>query len=143
MPSDNFEPKHFLDLVKEIDDAVSKNIEIKIKSNLESAWMRSAISRAYYAVFLLLREQFRASSKYNHLIQETEKDHGEIQRVLLEKLPMSMLKYANDFRSLRVSRNNADYDPPSKFQVTKGLVKKSHGQAVRIMIDISNIMNNL
>lgn len=88
------EPKKFLDLAEQLRD---RNDE---------ASHRSAISRAYYAVFNHLAINIE---KMNFMLPTTSDAHEELFKIIHNCGVPDLSSKASLFRNLRVQRNNADY----------------------------------
>jgi len=139
--TDNFVPLNYYDISSEIEKAVksSSHINPKIK---ESAWLRSAVSRAYYAAFLTLREEFKQNTKLSKLIINQTSDHQTIIDTLYT-LPKQDLHFANSLSTLRKNRNDSDYKLPPTFKVTSGVVTISNLIAKKIIQSKNKIINNI
>lgn len=127
--------------MKEIQDEIDVPAGLSIGAHGKGAWMRSAISRAYYSAYLVLREAI-LKSRYSYIISNVSDDHEAI-KTLLENLPSSLIKHYNDFKYLRKYRNHSDYDLPPIFRVNYTDVQKSYVKAEAIITNITTIMNNL
>jgi uncharacterized protein (UPF0332 family) len=91
-PPPHFEPIEFLNLAR------------RLSRSTNEAELRSAISRAYYSVFLHAREELVATSAMN--ATGTGADHALVVRTLRsQNRPEGYV-----FRRLRVARVQADYD---------------------------------
>jgi len=74
----------------------------------EEASLRSAISRAYYAVFCSARNF--ASDRGNFVPQGTAKDHNRLRAHFQKTRDRTRWKIATELGRLRDNRNRADYD---------------------------------
>lgn len=134
--SDNFVPNDFLLTSKEIENSLnSSNIN---KGSTEYAWIRSAISRAYYSAFLILRVSLIDNKKWSSFIKSGKDEHERLRKTLLS-LPQQFKPVANDFNNLRKRRNHADYDLPPKFNATPNHVKQSNQEAEKIKNTLTSI----
>lgn len=140
MSKDNFLPKDYLEISQEINKAISCNTAIN-RNSKDSAWIRAAVSRAYYSAFLSLKYEF-LNSKFSNIITGSEQDH-KIIKMKLDTLPSTLRYVATYFGNLRFNRNHADYDLPDKFQVEIELAKISNQQAERIINALPIVMKNL
>ena len=138
---DNFTPQNFLDLSSLIFNSVSLNNDIPINSR-DSAWLRSAISRAYYAAFLTLREEFLQDQNLRSLIIGRTRDHQTI-KTRLQNLPIQLFYLAGFFEDLRSDRNSADYKIPPDFHVSPEKVSLSIAKAHEIITNRRNIITNI
>ena len=135
----SFTANDFLALSKEIENAIKTKTYIKTSN--ESALIRSAISRAYYAAFLSLRRSILiANPKWKPSIKKGNDDH-ETLKLTLFSLPPAFLPLANKFNNLRKRRNNADYDLPPKFDANIIHAEMSNKEAENIINTISLITN--
>jgi len=75
-------------------------------TNLSAAECRTAISRAYYAVFNVAAEQLR---DLGFLLGKGAAAHGEVQRCLANSGESLLVAAASDLGDLHSSRNRADY----------------------------------
>ncbi len=139
--TDNFLPRDFLDISNEIESSVHGQQDIS-RNQKDPAWLRAAISRAYYSAFLTLKQEFLGNTQFQNLIHHKAEDHGVIKEKLYT-LPANLIYYANWFENLRVERNKADYDLPPRYLVNPSKVNVSNGQARNIIQNVSNIMSNI
>lgn len=109
---DDFLPTDYLEASRLIESSVKtgKNIE----KNKDSPWIRIGLSRAYYAVFLVLREQIRSEQALNKILRGDEKDHVIIIETLkrLKTIDYKFSTFSNKLSKLRRFRNHSDYDVP-------------------------------
>ena len=138
---DNFVPRNFLDISKEIENLIENNVGISNVSS-ESAWLRAIIGRAYYAAFLTLKEEFLKNPLFSIFILDNPGDHGRI-KDRLHTLPNHLINYFNELENLRHERNNADYYTPPTYQVQRILAETANLDADDIIQNVSTIMNNL
>ena len=75
------------------------------------AELRSAISRAYYAAYLVAVETLRGMS---FRISKGSAGHAEVQRCLFNSGDPALAKIGSDLSDFRRTRNLADYDPGDK-----------------------------
>ena len=137
--TDNFSPNDFFSISKEIEDSRTNGTLIDTSST-EFGWLRSAISRAYYAAFLSLRVSLLDSNRWTVLHRPYTDPHENLRNILFN-LPPAFRPTANDFNNLRRRRNNADYDLPPRFQATLQLVEKSNKESQKIISQIQFITN--
>lgn len=141
MSTDNFVPRNFFDISKEIENLIVNNVSISNVSS-ESAWLRAIIGRAYYAAFLTLKEEFSNNSNFSNYIRDNVGDHGRIKDRLLT-LPPSLINYYNELQNLRDARNDADYYVPPRYQVERAFAIQANSDAEDIIQNVSTIMNNI
>lgn len=100
-----FEPKTFYDLAVYIKEWLLDTIP----KELRQAANRTCISRAYYAVFLSLRENILAlpirDEELRRVIERTEDAHA----IVAESIKGIDFKIGNYLLNLRSARNRADY----------------------------------
>lgn len=140
--SHSFDPKGFLDVSKEIVYSIKDDKTIK-PSNENNGWLRSAMSRAYYAAFLTLREQFVSTPDYPIQITHEAEDHGKIISALKKDLPRQLKKFSNDMMNLRMNRDIADYDLHPFSKIDETLVETSNIQAEEIIKNAKTIVNSM
>ena len=139
---DNFVAGDFIQISSDIQQSFLSNTNI-VLSPKESAWLRSAISRAYYSAFLQLRHEFRNDPTLQSRVTPMSNAHSNIKNELINNLPAHLIYLANDFDNLRVERNHADYDLPGIYDVNPSKVRTSSISANRIISNIGLIMSNL
>lgn len=147
---DNFTPSDYYDLSFEIEKSVKTNSAINLCGK-NSAWLRAAISRAYYAAFLTLRAAFQNNPNLKmYLIYETQ-DHQTIIDKLYT-LKGTMKVYANNMKVLRGNRNHCDYHLSPNFDntpgiptwdVTPGVAETSIKNAKKIIENAQYITSNI
>lgn len=105
-----FDPVGFFQLAEDLHGSQTSN----------EAHIRSAISRAYYASFLCARNAagITGTSSDTH------------QKVSEHYLKNKKAKLANQLKSLRIKRNDADYD------TSKTLQRRDSGEALRLAREI-------
>ncbi|MFH1856507.1 MAG: hypothetical protein ABH836_04675 [Candidatus Omnitrophota bacterium] len=91
-------PDSFLDLAKKLNDG---------EIILSEAKIRTAISRAYYFIFLKIRQKLEKSG---FDIVETSESHRQITDLLKKTQDTNAIKVALGLQSLRTKRNTADYN---------------------------------
>jgi len=91
----------------------------------ESAY-RSAISRAYYAVFCYAREY--AFINYGFITTKSTNIHKEVENQFRRK---GLLKIADNLRDLRIWRNQCDYD--NEVDDISSMIQKSIIKAQEIL----------
>jgi len=67
---------------------------------------RSAVSRAYYAVFLLARDTMNVPASDSHSV------HTDVQNAFKQREPSKLVR--DDYHKLKELRKSADYDFPAK-----------------------------
>jgi uncharacterized protein (UPF0332 family) len=103
-PIQRFDPRQFLDLA------------ILLSQSTNEGELRSAVSRAYYAVFLKAREALQSDGTL--VLTRTGRDHGLVVRALRSRARSE----GNQLDRLRVQRSLADYDlnrPVQRAQVAQ------------------------
>lgn len=140
--NDNFSPNDFFQISSDIQDAVSQQTTISLNSK-DAAWLRIAISRAYYSAFLALKEEFLKDGNLQSKIKNNGGDHGVVKDELVDNLPYQLQYLANFLEDLRDERNFADYDLPPEYEVNPSKVQTSFGMAQDILNNVQNIMRNL
>lgn len=138
---DNFQAEDFLTISKAIEQSVTDGTNID-RHNKDAAWLRSALSRVYFSVFLLLRDAFLKQKRFAPLIQRKPEDHTEIAKTL-DRLPNEFQHFAIFYRNLRRNRDQADYDLPPNFQVKPNIVSISNVQADEIIRNVHLIIQNI
>lgn len=138
---DNFIPKNFLDISKEIENLIVNNVSISNVSS-ESAWLRAIIGRAYYAAFLALKEEFLKNIDFSIYIRDDTGDHRRIKE-RLHTLPTHLINYYNELVNLRDERNKADYFVPPIYEVERVFAEQANLDAEDIIQNVSAIMNNI
>ncbi|TSC94311.1 MAG: HEPN domain-containing protein [Candidatus Berkelbacteria bacterium Athens1014_28] len=105
---------------KEIENLISWSIEDirSAKSDLKSNFLRSAVSRSYYAAFDLVK----AYLLLNEIIAKTHSGTSNKFNELLKKKEAIPLKFGRWFRDAQEYRQNADYDTFTEFTCSE--VKK-------------------
>jgi len=98
-----FSPKDFFEVSKSVYDALlNPNMLLKIHSRYIAAWVRTGISRAYYAAFLFTNEysgyRFRGKDAHEQLCNTLKMMRGECAKI------------ASKLNSLRKRRIKADYN---------------------------------
>ncbi|MBI3600935.1 MAG: HEPN domain-containing protein [Nitrospinae bacterium] len=121
-------PLDYLVFARELLDE-GKDSEIKI---------RTAISRAYYGVYLY------AASKYVHfkgdsVFEEIVKNHSRFIKTLKTENDNLLNKIGNQIFDLKKDREKADYE--IKKDITKSLAEKAYSQAQRIKDNIDSKFN--
>ena len=139
---DNFVAGDFIQISSDIEQSFLSNTNIVINPK-EAAWLRSAISRAYYSAFLQLRHEFLNDPTLQPRFIPGTNAHSIIKNELINKLPSNLQYLANDLDNLRVERNHADYDLPGIYDVNPSKVRTSSISANRIISNIGLIMSNL
>lgn len=91
-----FDPIDFLKLAK------------SLYNNNDEGSLRTSISRAYYAVFLMCREKIK--QKYSNVLQGYEKDHGVHQAVIKALKSLKLYDISDKLDGLRRMRVKADYE---------------------------------
>ena len=127
---DDFEPLDYLYLAESIINSISRGRDIPISKT--SAVLRTAISRSYYAAFLIARENLRAMGVN---IPHDSQVHKFVANKLGERNRFLKAQLIN----LRDMRNRADYDLPPAYSVTERDAKYALATAQNI---ISMIRNN-
>jgi len=141
MSTDNFISTDYHALSSEIENSVKSNSSIKLISK-ESAWLRCAISRAYYSAFLTLREDIKNNPKLQNILTNSTDDHQIIIDALY-RLPASEKFYANHLHNLRKFRNHCDYDLPPKFEVSVSMTHIYNKSAQTLIKNSKNILNKI
>ena len=139
---DNFSPNDFLSISNEIVNSIDDNHDITIITSAEYAWVRSAISRAYYSAFLALRISLLDSNRWPTLQSHNIDDHKNLGNILF-RLPPAFTPTANAFKNLRKRRNHADYDLPPTYNAILNHAKKSNLEASQIISQVPFIENYL
>jgi len=127
--SRDFEPTDFGKIAEEIVEKIKNNTPISIQDR-EEGFLRTAISRAYYCVFLLARERMFVE------VQKIPKDetiHREVNLWLCRKIGK---RGSDKFSSLRRLRNQADYDLPPIFRADVRVAELALGIARKLMKSI-------
>jgi len=138
MSSDNFSPTDYLTLSREIDKSVEQGNDIKT-TTVQYAWIRSAISRSYFAAYLSLRVSLLDSNRWSMLQMHHLEPHEHVKRIL-ERLPgLAFGPTVNALNNLRRRRNNADYDLPGRYSANLADVKRSNQEAKKIIDQIQFI----
>lgn len=107
----NFNWKSYLEFAQNLLDEVRSSWGQEVDLSMQEAKMRSAISRAYYSVFCLVRNHLRDVEGYNELINlKTDVHKYIIDEILLVSQDQTFINLGKDLRSLRLLRNKADYD---------------------------------
>ncbi|RLE83950.1 MAG: hypothetical protein DRJ67_11355 [Thermoprotei archaeon] len=121
-----FSPRDFLDLATQISKAVATREELYV-TNIEEAWIRTGISRAYYAAFLYVRRllglsRYKKADVHQRVIKRLKVEGGGY-KYIGHRLSM-----------LRSMRNKADYDlPPAYVSTLRDLER-----AVKLSTEIMN-----
>lgn len=139
--TDNFVAKDYYNLSFEIENAIANQNDISVQAK-DAGWLRSALSRAYYSVFLSLREEFLNNPQLRSKITNTRYDHGIISREL-NKLPANLYPLKGFFDDLRSYRNKADYKLPPNYEVDLTKVNTANQKALRIFNNLQAIISNL
>lgn len=139
--NDNFVPRDFFDLSKEIENSVSQNNDIS-RNSKDAAWLRAAISRAYYAIFLSLKQEFISNPSLRTRINNNAGDHRRIKDEL-QNLPSNLFYLAGFFEDLRDYRNNADYDLPPTYEVDPNDANTATTKASIMLSKLSDIIQNI
>ncbi len=144
--ADNFQPLDFLGIAHDIENAIQTGSNLTL-GNIERAWMRAAISRAYYSVFLAIRDEI-LNSRHRNTIAYDGTDHAMIFNILNGVLPTHLANIVNDFGTLRTLRGNSDYhmpyfNPPHKFEVDQNVLHLAISTSDGIINQLSNIRTAL
>ena len=110
MPPNPFRPIDFLDLAEEL-----------IERGSEAAF-RASVSRAYYAIFLHIRERLTTSGRFTHA--RGGNDHRELPNALRD---LGAPELCREMVDCHVARNRADYD-----LLPNVSVQKAREQCVRV-----------
>ena len=137
--TDNFSPNDFHALSMDIENSIQNQNSVAINSR-DAAWLRSAISRAYYAAFLSLRVSLIDSHRWPQLEGFSTDPHKNM-GIILFNLPSAFKHTANSFKNLRKRRNHADYDIPPQFLTTLQHVETSNKEAEKIIYQVPIIAN--
>ena len=103
----NFDPKHFMTLATEL-DAEARQMKGLDEAGLREAKFRSAISRAYYAVFWRGRHYFARTTPSQPLPGFSA--HYELRRTFDSYRGKSMRRIAKNMGELFAARRQADYE---------------------------------
>ncbi len=123
MSYDGFEFEDYLEISSSIEKSIKSDVDIRMKKHV--AWMRCAISRAYYAAFLSIRSEFERDPKLSRLLTNTGRDH----KIVAKGLSGSMRKYLRPLHNLRDARNLCDYNMTPKFSVSIRMVEQANEDA--------------
>jgi len=82
------------------------NLAVSLHSNGTPAALRSAISRAYYAAYLVAVEGLK---KKRYAFNNDAKDHQRVISYLNSMSDVQMKRTASSLHHLRAKRNDADY----------------------------------
>lgn len=136
MSGDGFEPRDYLDLSSSIERSIKSDTDIKTEKH--AAWMRCAVSRAYYSAFLSIRSEFEGCPELRQHIEELAKNHKDHQ-IIKRGLRKDMRIHENTMNNLRKNRNKCDYDLPPKFSVNVKMVEKANSDARDIILHSCDI----
>jgi uncharacterized protein (UPF0332 family) len=124
--SKDFEPIDFVYIAAEIIEKIKNNETINAQDK-EEGFLRTAISRAYYCVFLTAREKMRRELQK---IPKDENVHQAVNRWLAKK---NGKKAYDTFFNLRKMRNSADYDLPPNFRADVKVAEMALGLARQLL----------
>jgi len=96
----NFNPLSFKNIALKISSSLRSNKNIPLDEEEKEAWIRTGISRSYYAAFLIAREKLS-------LKNYTKPD---IHKLVIEKLSNIDPIIKDKLSELRRKRNYADYN---------------------------------
>ena len=107
----SFSPEDFGKIAEEINKALQQpNYKLSISSSEMEAWVRTAISRAYYSAFLFINEKlpipFRGTTAHKDLVNYLKSKSG------------LFAKIGSKLDTLRVNRIKADYRMPPDYSAT-------------------------
>ena len=103
----SFRPKDFGKVAEEIYNALQQSGTIPISNTVIEAWIRTAISRAYYSAFLLINE--RSGKKFHG-----KRAHEDLVNYLKGKRGIYSI-IGTKLDALRRNRIKADYWLPPKY----------------------------
>jgi len=138
--NDDFSPNDYLTISSDIENSIKSNVSIPIQKN--AAWLRCAISRAYYSAFLSIRSEFEKDPVLTLLLKGEGKDHQTI-ITTLSTLKGQMRIHATNLFNLRKNRNHCDYDLPPKFTIGMKRVEKANKDAYTLIKNSQYIINNI
>jgi uncharacterized protein (UPF0332 family) len=124
--SKDFESIDFGYIAEEIIEKIKNNETINVQDK-EEGFLRTAISRAYYCVFLTAREKMRRE------LQKIPKDENVHQAVNQWLGKKNGKKAYDKFFNLRKMRNNADYDLPPNFRADVKVAEMALGLARELL----------
>jgi len=136
MSGDGFKPGDYLELSSSIERSLRSDTGMRIEKH--AAWMRCAVSRAYYSAFLSIRSEFEGYPELRRHLEDlakTGKDHQIIRKGLRE----GMRRHENTLNNLRKNRNRCDYVLPPKFSVNAKMVEKANSDAKDIILHSCDI----
>jgi uncharacterized protein (UPF0332 family) len=125
-----FEPKTFYDLAVHVQDQLLNTLPAELKQ----AANRTCISRAYYAVFLLLREKILALSIRDPSLRKRIERSNDAHAIVAESIRRVDFDVGDYLVNLRGMRNRADYrtniavlpgDVTYAFKITNEISNKS------------------
>ena len=123
MSGDGFEPGDYLEISSSIETSLKADADIRMKKH--AAWMRCAVSRAYYSAFLSIRSKFEKDAELRKYLKESGNPH----KAITDGLSADMKTHAHIMNLLREARNWCDYDLPPKFSVCTEVVEWANKQA--------------
>lgn len=138
--NDDFSPNDYLDISFAIENSVKSNVSIPISKN--AAWLRCALSRAYYSAFLSIRSEFEKVPELSSLLHGDGKDHQAI-ITKLRTLRGGMKIHAANLFNLRKNRVHCDYHLPPNFTINVRKVEKANKDASTLITNSQYIVNNL
>ena len=137
---DDFSPNDYLDISFAIENSIKSDVPISTSKN--AAWLRCALSRAYYSAFLSIRSEFEKDPELSLLLQGEGKDHQTIITKLFT-LRGGMRIHATNLFNLRKNRNHCDYHLPPNYTINVGKVEKANKDANKLITNSQYIINNL
>lgn len=140
MTTDDFIPENYLKISSDIENSIKSNKTIQIHK--DAAWLRCAVSRAYYSAFLSLRTEFEKHPQLNSRLEGEYSDHKIILQIL-NGLGRDKRTYANKFFNLRKNRNHCDYDLPETWSISIGIVEISNANSSFLINSTPHIVNLL
>lgn len=137
--NDDFSPNDYLDISSAIENSVKSNVPVPISKN--AAWLRCALSRAYYSAFLSLRSEFEKDPDLNSLLHGV----GDHQTIITKLFTLrgNMRIHATNLFNLRKNRNHCDYHLPPRFRINVGIVEKANKDANTLITNSQYIVNNV
>jgi uncharacterized protein (UPF0332 family) len=114
------EPLGYLDFAKEILDSIPIT-EIKI---------RTAVNRAYYAVYLYAADKYSQAKGNDPSIEAIIRSHARFIKELKLEASQPLQTLGNQLNDLKQDREKADYE--YKANVSKNSAQKSYFQALHI-----------
>ena len=117
----SFEWSHYVDLAEEL-------INHGEGSDIESAYFRSAVSRAYYGVYCIARDMVE---KNTGKPVDSDLSHVAVRNAFIGSASKISNKVGKELQSLHSVRKNADYDSPQNFNKRKA--NKNLEKAKRIL----------